>query len=288
MYSRKTQILISTVLIENGIDLPYANTLFVVDADKLGLSQLYQLRGRVGRSNIEAYAYFSFSKNKTLSADSYKRLDAIMEFSDFGSGYKLAMRDLEIRGAGDILGRNQHGHMQQVGYDMYVKLLNEAVRELRGEDGQEKREVKINIDIDAFIPVGFIDSSEAKIDLYSKVSRLTTKEEYLSLLEEIKSKYGSLPAQVKQLCLTGLIKNLSQKLLISKIVLNSLGARLYFYEDAKNKEFFKKFDEQNSLFCLIDDKMPIISIKKEQDNLSSEQNLLKFLEKFGGENKTID
>ena len=288
LYSRKTQILISTVLIENGIDLPYANTLFVVDADKLGLSQLYQLRGRVGRSNIEAYAYFSFSKNKTLSADSYKRLDAIMEFSDFGSGYKLAMRDLEIRGAGDILGRNQHGHMQQVGYDMYVKLLNEAVRELRGEDGQEKREVKINIDIDAFIPVGFIDSSEAKIDLYSKVSRLTTKEEYLSLLEEIKSKYGSLPAQVKQLCLTGLIKNLSQKLLISKIVLNSLGARLYFYEDAKNKEFFKKFDEQNSLFCLIDDKMPIISIKKEQDNLSSEQNLLKFLEKFGGKNKTID
>ncbi len=280
LYSRKTQILISTVLIENGIDLPYANTLFVIDADKLGLSQLYQLRGRVGRSDIEAYAYFSFSKDKTLSVDSYKRLDAIMEFSDFGSGYKLAMRDLEIRGAGDILGRNQHGHLQQVGYDMYVKLLNEAVRELRGEDTLDRREVKINIDIDAFIPEGYINGSDAKIDVYSKVSRLSTKEEYMSLLEEIKTKYGVLPNPVKQLCLTGLIKNLAQKLFISKIVLNSLGTKIYFYEDAKNMDFFQLFNEKSTLFCLLDDKLPIISIKKESDNLSSEQNLLKFLEKF--------
>ncbi len=283
LYSRKTQILISTVLIENGIDLPYANTLFVIDADKLGLSQLYQLRGRVGRSDIEAYAYFSFSKGKTLSVDSYKRLDAIMEFSDFGSGYKLAMRDLEIRGAGDILGRNQHGHMQQVGYDMYVKLLNEAVRELRGENLPERREVKINIDIDAFVPASFIDSSEAKIDLYSKVSRLSTKEEFLSLLDDIKANYGIVPAPVKQLCLTGLIKNYAQKLFISKIVLNSLGTKVYFYPDVVNMSFFKKINEKNALFCLLDDKMPIISIKKESDNLSSEQNLLKFLEKFNKE-----
>ncbi len=280
LYSRKTQILISTVLIENGIDLRYANTLFVVDADKLGLSQLYQLRGRVGRSNIEAYAYFSFSKDKTLTVDSYKRLDAIMEFSDFGSGYKIAMRDLEIRGAGDILGRNQHGHMQQVGYDLYVKLLNEAVRELRGEKVEEKREVKINIDIDAFIPAGFIESSEGRINLYSKVSRISSREEFVLLLNEIKTTYGVVPSPIKQLCLVGLIKNLAQKLYISKIVLNSFGTKVYFYEDAKSMDFFKKFNEKSVLFCLMDDKLPIISIKREENIIDSEQNLIKFLEKF--------
>ena len=231
LYSRKTQILISTVLIENGIDLPYANTLFVIDSDKLGLSQLYQLRGRIGRSNIEAYAYFSFSRNKALTEDSYKRLDAIMEFSDFGSGYKIAMRDLEIRGAGDVLGKMQHGHMEQVGYDMYVKLLNEAVSEIKGEKVEELKEIKIDIALNAYLPNTYISQNENRIDFYTKVSKLNSVEDFNLLIENTQNMYGSVPKPVEQLCMVGLIKNLAQKIHVKNIKIDEFTARIIFYED---------------------------------------------------------
>lgn len=278
LYSRKTQILVSTVLIENGIDLPYANTLFVIDADKLGLSQLYQLKGRIGRSDIEAYAYFSFKKDKTLTVDSYKRLDALMEFSDFGSGYKLALRDLEIRGAGDVLGRTQHGHMQQVGYDMYVKLLNEAVIELRGGKIKENRETKIEIDLAAFVPKDYISKDENRICLYTQIGKLDSKKSLDDLITNLQNTYGTLPKSVMQLCTVGYIKNLSMKSFVKRIVLNDFEGKIYFYDDVKDEKLFEYLNTPQKEFVLTMDKMPIITLKREESVYKTQQNLIKFLE----------
>ena len=187
LYTKQTQILISTVLIENGIDLPFANTLIVIDADKLGLSQLYQLRGRIGRSTRSSYAYFTFERNKVLSQEAYRRLDALMEFSEMGSGYKIAMRDLEIRGAGDILGAEQSGHMEKVGYDLYIKLLNQAVNEIKGQEQEniEYKDVKIDIDLNAYIPQEYIVGDENRIMYYTKISKINSQEQLYSLQKEI-------------------------------------------------------------------------------------------------------
>ncbi|MBQ3213809.1 MAG: transcription-repair coupling factor [Clostridia bacterium] len=277
LYSRKTQILISTVLIENGIDLPYANTLFVIDSDKLGLSQLYQLRGRIGRSNIEAYAYFSFSRNKTLTEDSYKRLDAIMEFSDFGSGYKIAMRDLEIRGAGDVLGKMQHGHMEQVGYDMYVKLLNEAVSEIKGEKVEELKEIKIDIALNAYLPNTYISQNESRIDFYTKVSKLSSLEDYNLLIENTKNIYGSLPKPVEQLCTVGLIKNLAQQLKVKSIKIDEFNAKITFYDDVLSTKYYEFLSKTTVDFVLTQEKLPIITLRKQSDILKYQQSLLNFL-----------
>ena len=277
LYSRKTQILISTILIENGIDLPYANTLFVIDSDKLGLSQLYQLRGRIGRSNIDAYAYFSFSKNKTLTEDSYKRLDAIMEFSDFGSGYKIAMRDLEIRGAGDVLGRMQHGHMEQVGYDMYVKLLNEAVSEIKGEKVEEIKEIKIDISLNAYLPNSYISQNESRIDFYTKVSKLSTLESLQNLLETTKNAYGSLPKPVEQLCKVGLIKNLAQQLNVKLIKIDEFNAKIVFYPDVLSSKIYEVLKKPTVEYVLTCENLPIITLRKQTSIEIAQENLIKFL-----------
>ena len=277
LYTRKTQILVSTVLIEQGIDLPQANTLFVIDADKLGLSQLYQLRGRIGRSNIEAYAYFSFSKNKVLTQDSYKRLDAIMEFNEFGSGYKIALRDLEIRGAGDVLGRVQHGHMQQVGYDLYVKLLNETISEMRGEKVEDLREIKIDISINAFLPNDYISSNENRIAFYTRVAKIQTEGELENILKETKDTYGSLPESVIELCKIGLIKNLGQKLKVSRILLNDFSRKVSFYEDVISTKLYDFLSKNNADFVLNKDKLPIITLKEETSIQKQQDKLIKFL-----------
>ena len=261
----------------SGIDLPYANTLFVIDSDKLGLSQLYQLRGRIGRSNIEAYAYFSFSRNKTLTEDSYKRLDAIMEFSDFGSGYKIAMRDLEIRGAGDVLGKMQHGHMEQVGYDMYIKLLNEAVSEIKGEKVEELKEIKIDIAINAYLPNTYISQNENRIDFYTKVSKLSSVEEFNLLVENTKNIYGSLPKPVEQLCMVGLIKNLAQQLKVKSIKIDEFNAKIVFYEDVTSSKIYDFLTKTTVDFVLTQEKLPIITLRKQPDALKYQQSLLNFL-----------
>ena len=277
LYSRQTQILISTILIENGIDLPFANTLFVIDADKLGLSQLYQLRGRIGRSNIDAYAYFSFSKDKILTMDSYKRLDAIMQFSEFGSGYKVAMRDLEIRGAGDILGREQHGHMEQVGYDLYVKLLEEAVSEIKGEKVEVQKEIKLSIDISAYVPENYIKESENRIEFYTKVSKLSSLKDLETLIENTKNIYGEPPKPVKNLCYVGLIKNLGQKIMAKSIILNDFNTKIVLYEDVYNSNLFNFFNKGGTDFVLNKEKLPIIILRKEIDKDLSLMGLIKFL-----------
>ena len=277
LYSGNTQILISTVLIENGVDLPNANTLFVVDADKLGLSQLYQLRGRIGRSDIEAYAYFSFAKNKMLTADSYKRLDAIMEFSDFGGGYKIAMRDLEIRGAGDILGKLQHGHMQQIGYDMYVKLLNEAILELNGKTQEKLLETKIDISINAYLPNNYISSNENRISFYTKVSKISSEQELNELLNKTKLKYGNLPKPVEQLCRVGLIKNLAQKLCVKNIKIDDFNCKITFYKEVLEESFFENLNKPSVNYVLSFENLPIITLLKQSTIEKDQQNLINFL-----------
>lgn len=277
LYSRQTQILVSTILIENGIDLPLANTLFVIDADKLGLSQLYQLRGRIGRSDIDAYAYFSFSKDKALSIDAYKRLDAIMQFSDFGSGYKVALRDLDLRGAGDVLGREQHGHMEQVGYDLYVKLLNEAISEIKGEKVETPKEINLNIDISAYVPDSFIKSSENRIEFYTKISKLSSIDELNKLIGDTENVYGALPKETRQLCYVGLIKNLGQKLNIKSIILNDFTTKVTFYEDIENTPLYDFLSKGGTDFVLNKEKLPIIVLRKEKDKGLSQTSLINFL-----------
>lgn len=280
LYSRKTQILISTILIENGIDLPFANTLFVIDSDRLGLSQLYQLRGRIGRSNIEAEAYFSFASNKSLTEEAYKRLDAIMEFSDFGSGYKIALRDLEIRGAGDVLGKMQHGHIQQVGYDMYVKLLNEVVSEIKGEKVTEVKEIKIDISLNAYLPDSYINGNEQRIAFYTKVSKISSLEEYNGLLQEIKTTYGEIPKSVIQLCTVGLIKNMAQKLGAKRVTLNDFECKIAFYNDILSTPFFDELKKPTTQYVLSLENLPIIKLPNKENLEKTQESLINLLHKF--------
>lgn len=229
LYNGETQILVSTTLIENGIDLPNANTLIVVDADKLGLSQLYQLKGRVGRSKTLGYAYFLYDKNKVLNEDAYKRLNALMEYNELGSGFKIALKDLEIRGSGDIMGSEQHGHIQKVGYDLYCKLLNEAIKEIRGEQVKLNREVKIDVSIDCFIPNSYIVDSESRFRIYSNMITIKNQTERQQVLKDIQDIYGKLPCEVENLSKISLLRHYAQNLGIKRILINMTCATIEFY-----------------------------------------------------------
>ena len=225
--SGQSDVLIASTIIENGIDMPRANTMIVVDADRLGLSQLYQLRGRIGRSNRLAYVFFTYA-DKILTETAYKRLEAITEFTEFGSGFKIAMRDLEIRGAGNILGKAQHGHMEKVGYDMYCKILKEAVDELKGKEIASASEVKVSIDFEAFIPSGYISSEQRKIDAYAKISAVCSISEAKQMQAELKDVFGQVPRSVTNLISTALVKNLAAGVGANKVVFKKLDAGVYF------------------------------------------------------------
>lgn len=209
LYSGKTQILVSTTLIENGVDLPNANTLIVVNSDTLGLSQLYQLKGRIGRSDKLAFAYFTFNKSKCLSETAYKRLQAIEEFSEMGSGFKIAMRDLEIRGAGSVLGLEQSGHIEKIGYNMYVQMLSDTVRELKGEDVKEKNEVRVETSISAYLSKDYVESVSRRMAIYREIAGIDNMEKMLEFIKNIESIYGAMPDALINLCKISLIKNLA-------------------------------------------------------------------------------
>jgi transcription-repair coupling factor (superfamily II helicase) len=204
-------VLVCTAIIENGIDMPRANTMIVADADRFGLSQLYQLRGRVGRSDRLAYVYFTFDGGKALTEDAYKRLDAITEYTEFGSGFKIAMRDLQIRGAGNILGREQHGHIEKVGYEMYRRLLENAVKGL-DDKSAAPRETKVHTDFNAFIPDNYIRDGGWRIRIYSRISRLSSDAERQKLVRDLEDVYGKLPAPAQNLLLIAMTKNLAAKI----------------------------------------------------------------------------
>lgn len=210
-------VLVSTTIIETGLDIPNVNTIIIQDADKMGLSQLYQLRGRVGRSNRVAYAYLMYKKDRVLDEIAEKRLQAIREFTEFGSGFKIAMRDLEIRGAGNILGEVQHGHMEAVGYDMYCKLLEQAVRRLQNSDVREYMETSINLNVDAFIPDTYIKDEVRKIEAYKRIASIEKEEDYMDTMDELTDRYGEIPKPVLNLLEIALIKAMANELYIKSV-----------------------------------------------------------------------
>ena len=225
-------VLVCTTIIETGLDIPNVNTIIIQNADFMGLSQLYQLRGRVGRSNRLAYAYLMYRRDKILREEAEKRLQTIREFTEFGAGFKIAMRDLEIRGAGNLLGAQQHGHMDSVGYDMYCKLLAEAVGELKGEPPEEIHETNIDISVDAHIPSRLISDEQQKLEIYKKISLISTQQDHDDVQEEIEDRYGSLPAAVVNLLNVALMKAEARALGITSIAQKGLSIVLTFRADA--------------------------------------------------------
>lgn len=210
-YAGESNVLVTTTIIENGIDLPNANTIIVIDSDRLGVSQLYQLRGRVGRGNRLAHAYFTFKADKVLTADATARLSAIMEFTELGSGYKIAMRDLEIRGAGNILGAEQHGHMDKVGYELYSKLLKEELT------GEVQESAELDIKATAYIPESYIESSAGRLDCYKRIAEIRTVDDYKRVLTSIEENYGEMPGQMLNLLVIAVLKGYAQKYNVKKI-----------------------------------------------------------------------
>lgn len=197
--NNESDVLVCTTIIETGLDIPNVNTIIIYDADKFGLSQLYQLRGRVGRSNRIAYAYFTYEKNKQLSEVSEKRLMAIKEYTEFGSGYKIALRDLEIRGAGDVLGSQQHGHINSIGYDLYLSLLENAMKNKKGEEVKDVNETTIDVNIEAYIPNSYIEDENQRLEFYKKISLIENDEDYSDLIEEAIDRFGDIPESVNNL-----------------------------------------------------------------------------------------
>ncbi|WEG12727.1 transcription-repair coupling factor [Pullulanibacillus sp. KACC 23026] len=214
----QSDVLVSTTIIETGVDIPNVNTLIVYDADRMGLSQLYQLRGRVGRSNRVAYAYFTYQKDKVINEVAEKRLQAIREFTELGSGFKIAMRDLSIRGAGNLLGAQQHGFIDSVGFDLYSKMLRDAIEERKGTVQKERPvEVSINVEVDAYIPDTYVSDSLQKIDLYKKFRSVTSLEDLEELREELVDRFGDYPKEVEDLLTVGKLKGMATRLGIESI-----------------------------------------------------------------------
>jgi transcription-repair coupling factor (superfamily II helicase) len=214
----KYDILVCTTIIESGLDIPNVNTIIINRADALGLAQLYQLRGRVGRDRYKAYGYLFYPADRAITEDSQKRLAVIEEFTDLGSGFRIALRDLEIRGTGNILGPEQHGHMMAVGYDLYCKLLEEAIKELKGEEVEEEIETRISLSISAFLPDDYIPDSSQKVSIYKRIAQISSEEETSDMLKELKDRYGKPPPTVLRLLEVAEIKRLAQKLGINDIV----------------------------------------------------------------------
>ncbi|MCM1164613.1 MAG: transcription-repair coupling factor [Lachnospiraceae bacterium] len=220
-------VLVCTTIIETGVDVPNVNTLIIENADYMGLAQLHQLRGRVGRTNKRAYAYFTFKPGKVLTEISQRRLDAIREFTQFGSGFRIALRDLEIRGAGNILGSSQSGHLANVGYDMYLQLLDEAVREEKGEKNVRKEDCLVDVRINAFIPENYISNQAQRVDCYRKIARIATAEDAEDITDELIDRYGEPPASVLGLIDVARFRNMAARSNVTEIA--QIGDDLVFY-----------------------------------------------------------
>lgn len=226
-------VLVSTTIIETGLDIPNANTIIIHDADRFGLSQLYQLRGRVGRSNRMAYAFLLYRKDKLLQEVAEKRLAAIREFTDLGSGFKIAMRDLEIRGAGNLLGAEQHGHMESVGYDLYCKMLNEAVKQEKGELDADIFDTSIDLNVDAYIPDSYISNEYQKLDVYKRIAAVENEAEMDNMLDELIDRFGDIPRKVQQLLQIALLKSLAHSAYVTSVEDKGGELKLTMYEKAK-------------------------------------------------------
>lgn len=219
LYSGKTQVLVATTLIENGVDLPNANTLIVINSDLLGLSQLYQLKGRIGRSDKNSFAYFTYDDKKLLTENAYKRLQAIKEFSGMGSGFKIAMKDLEIRGAGNLLGAEQSGHIGKIGYNMYVRLLSDSIKEINNQKIDVLSDVRVETTISAYLSHDYISSSTARMKIYRDISSIDSIEKYVDFVKNTESIFGDIPQELINLAKIGFIKNMCAKLGASRVII---------------------------------------------------------------------
>ena len=277
MVNGTTDILVCTTIIETGLDIPNANTMIIENADKMGLAQLYQLRGRVGRSNRMAYAYLTYKKDKVLSHISQKRLSAIREFTEFGSGFKLAMRDLEIRGAGNILGSQQHGHMDNVGYDMYCKILAESINEAKGIKSPETEDVSVDINVNAYIPESYITSSEQRISMYKKISVIETEDDEFEISDELIDRYGNMPKPVMNIIAVASLKIPARDIGCREIAQRQGQITLKFQSDTLTPEIVFGLDAKfRGRVKVVSSDTPAISVKLTE----KDSNILQFVKKL--------
>ncbi len=272
-YEGKSDILITTTIIENGVDLPNANTIIVIDSDRLGISQLYQLRGRVGRGSRLAHAYFTFKPEHIMSEGAAARLKAIMEFTELGSGYKLAMRDLEIRGAGNVLGAEQHGHMDRVGYELYSKLLKEEL------SGEESTTVELDIQVNAYISEGYIESSAGRLDSYKQIAEISTVADYKRVYTSLRDTYGELPVAVENLLVIAVLKSYAAKFHVRKISVIKRVGSLEFpsIESFKDKRILAALDKYSKNTRLNMSSAPIVEFFGFKDSTLLMAEMTKFL-----------
>lgn len=276
--NHEIDVLISTTIIETGLDIANVNTIIIHDSDRLGLSQLYQLRGRVGRSNRTSYAFLMYKRDKMLKEVAEKRLEAIREFTDLGSGFRIAMRDLEIRGAGNLLGQKQHGHMESVGYELYCKMLNEAVKNLKGiPTDLTDFNTLVDLDVNAFIPAEYIVNEVQKLDIYKRIASIETLQESEDMTEELRDRFGVVPKSVQNLLRISLIRVDAHKLYITELKGRSEQIRLQLRPDAKLKvegipAFLKLHDKKLKFVpgknpCFVYRYKKAGTVEKEEENL---------------------
>ncbi len=279
-------VLVCTTIIETGMDISNVNTIIINHADRLGLSQLYQLRGRVGRSNRIAYCYLTYQKDKILSEVAEKRLKAIKEFTELGSGFKIAMKDLEIRGAGSLLSGDQHGHIAQIGYDLYCKMLENTVKTFKGQWVEEELDAAIEIQINAFIPESYIQNGQQKIDVYKRISAISNLFDRTKLEEDLVDRFGDSPKSVANLILISYIRSLCKKLRIERVTESEQGFKCFTavgfkFQDAQFAEFMNKYKRSIVLFA---GAKPYFEVKFVKISLKEERvkTLLKLLEELNG------
>ena len=283
----EVDVLVSTSIIETGIDLPNANTLIIENADRFGLSQLHQLRGRVGRSSRQAYAYFTYRPGKALSEVAEKRLRAIREYAEFGAGFKIALRDMEIRGAGNLLGAEQHGYIESVGYDLYVKLLNEAVLDEQGKSAAPLPECNVDIKVTAHIPGSYISTSSGRMEMYKKISLITSEEDFSDVLDEMIDRYGEPPRETTRLCIVALIRAYGIRSGISRV--EARAETLKLYTDKPSLEGFAAVSSRFPGTRLVTSEQSTYAayrLPKSADGLNTAKAMLEIYVKYSG--KSID
>ena len=276
-------VLVSTTIIETGLDIPNANTLIIQDADRMGLSQLYQLRGRVGRSSRTSYAFLMYKRDKMLREEAEKRLQAIREFTELGSGIKIAMRDLEIRGAGNVLGAEQHGHMEAVGYDLYCKMLSQAVKALKdGESQEESFETAVECDISAYIPASYIKNEYQKLDIYKRISAIETQEESMDMQDELMDRFGDIPASVDHLLRIAALKGQAHRAYVTEVLINRQEVRLTLYGRAKLKaeEFPRLLAEYKGQLKMTGGEEPVLLYQDTKHKNKDSKAMLKMAEEL--------
>ena len=276
-------VLVSTTIIETGLDIPNANTLIIQDADRMGLSQLYQLRGRVGRSSRTSYAFLMYKRDKMLREEAEKRLQAIREFTELGSGIKIAMRDLEIRGAGNVLGAEQHGHMEAVGYDLYCKMLSQAVKALKdGESQEESFETAVECDISAYIPASYIKNEYQKLDIYKRISAIETQEESMDMQDELMDRFGDIPASVDHLLRIAALKGQAHRAYVTEVLINRQEVRLTLYGRAKLKaeEFPRLLAEYKGQLKMTGGEEPVLLYQDTKHKNKGSKAMLKMAEEL--------